>query len=97
MVIEKSKLLLGLTDNTEDALLELYREIAEEELSTVTNTFPPNLVAQMVVVKYQKKGIESVSSAQYSESRETFFLDYPTPIVNQIKALQRQNRKLKSL
>ena len=96
-VIQKAKLLLELNDSSQDALLELYKSIAEEELSSFTKDFPPNLLAQMIVYKFQKKGMEAVSSAQYSDTRETFFLDYPTPIVNQIKALQRANRKLVSL
>lgn len=96
-VIQKAKILLELNDSSQDALLELYKSIAEEELSSFTQTFPSNLLAQMVVYKYQKKGLEAISSAQYSDTRETFYLDYPTPILNQIKALQRANRKLVTL
>jgi len=96
-VIQKAKILLELNDSSQDALLELYKSIAEEELSSFTQNAPSNLLAQMVVYKFQKKGMEAVSSAQYSDTRETYYLDYPTPIVNQIKALQRATRKLLTL
>ena len=103
-VLTRSKMLLGLGDSTEsDELLTLYSEIVLEELNSFiegVETYPTNLVAQMTVYKFQRRGTEPLASADYSGSRETFINNYPFNIANQLKNLiakHGSNRRLRTL
>ena len=100
MVLEKAKKLIGLTTNEDDALLELYIEIAEEEIREAVGNvprIPETLLAQMVNIKYQRRGTESLSNSNYAGNGETFLQDYPSNIINRLERLKRSNRRLRTL
>lgn len=100
MVLEKAKKLIGLTTNEDDALLELYIEIAEEEIREAVGNVPrvpETLLAQMVNIKYQRRGTESLSNSNYAGNGETFLQDYPSYILTRIESLKKSNRRLRTL
>lgn len=100
MVLEKAKKLIGLSTNEEDALLELYIEIAEEEVREAVGNvprIPDTLLAQMVNIKYQRRGTESLSNSNYAGNGETFLQDYPSYILARIEGLKKSNRRLRTL
>ena len=98
-LLESIELLLDLVGDEYDELLEIYIEIAEEEIFDYCGdvAIPDNLIAQMVVIKYQRKGTESLSNSNYSGNGETLLKDYPTHIVNRIEQLKKKSRRLRTL
>lgn len=100
MVLEKAKKLIGLTTEEDDALLELYIEIAEEEVREAVGNvprIPDTLLAQMVNIKYQRRGTESLSNSNYAGNGETFLKEYPPYILDRIESLKKANRRLRTL
>ena len=98
-LLERIKRLLDIVGDEYNELLEIYIEIAEEEVLDYCGdvAIPDNLIAQMVVIKYQRKGTESLSNSNYSGNGETFLKDYPTHIVNRIEQLKKKSRRLRTL
>ena len=100
MVLEKAKKLIGLTTEEDDALLELYIEIAEEEVREAVGNvprIPDTLLAQMVNIKYQRRGTESLSNSNYAGNGETFLKEYPSYILDRIESLKKANKRLRTL
>ena len=93
-MLEKVKLLLGLTDNTKDDLLTLLIEQAVEEAIVYThNECVDELntsIIQMVVYKYNRIGTEGVDSEGYSGVSFQYTSDYPENIMRGLRA----NRKV---
>lgn len=99
-VILKAKQLIGLTSDTDDLLLELYYEIATEEVTSYCGELkeiPESLIAQMIMVKYQRRGTESISSSNYAGNGESYLADYPPSILNRLESLKKGNRRIKML
>lgn len=98
-LLERIKRLLDIVGNEHDELLELYVEIAEEEVLDYCGdvAIPDNLIAQMVVIKFQRRGTESLSNSNYAGNGETFLQDYPSNIINRLERLKRSNRRLRTL
>ena len=98
-LLERIKRLLDLVEDEYDELLELYIEIAEEEIIDYCGevAIPENLIAQMVVIKFQRKGTESLSNSNYAGNGETFLKDYPTNILDRLERLKKANRRLRTL
>ena len=89
-MLEKVKLLLGLTDNTKDDLLTLLIEYAVEEAIVYThNECVDELntsIIQMVVYKYNRIGTEGVDSEGYSGVNFQYTPDYPENIMRGLRA-----------
>lgn len=101
--INKAKILLGISkDFSEETneILSLLKEITEEELSFYCGEgVQPSetLMAQLVVIKYQRRGTETLISADYSASKESYINGYPSYIANQLKLLGSRGKRLKTL
>ena len=89
-MLEKVKLLLGITDNTKDDLLTLLIEQAVEEAIVYThNECVDELntsIIQMVVYKYNRIGTEGVDSEGYSGVSFQYTSDYPENIMRGLRA-----------
>ena len=89
-MLEKVKLLLGITDNAKDDLLTLLIEQAVEEAIVYThNECVDELntsIIQMVVYKYNRIGTEGVDSEGYSGVSFQYTSDYPDNIMRGLKA-----------
>lgn len=98
-LLERVKRLLDLVGDEYNELLEIYIEIAEEEIFDYCGdvAIPDNLIAQMVVIKYQRKGTESLSNSNYSGNGETFLSDYPAHIIKRLETLKKKSRRLRTL
>ena len=94
-----TKQLLGLDGDEHDSLLNLYHAIAEEEILDYCGRVevPKTLVSQMAVIKFQRKGTESLSNTNYSGNGETFLKEYPPQITRRLETLKKSNRRLRTL
>ena len=99
-LLERIKKLLGLAGSEHDELLELYIEVSEEEIIEYCGevNIPDTLVAQMVEIKYQRRGTESLANSNYSGNGEVFLPDYPPNIIRRLETLKgSKKRKLRTL
>lgn len=89
-MLEKVKVLLGLTDTTKDDLLTLLIEQAVEEAVAYThNDCVDELITtivRMVVYNYNRLGTEGLDSEGYSGVSFGYSADYPEPIIRALKA-----------
>lgn len=93
------KTLLEIEGNQHDTLLNLYSEFAEEEVLDYCGDIdiPESLIAQMVVIKFQRKGTECLANSNYAGNGETFLKDYPPYILSRLNRLKKSNRRLRTL
>ena len=99
-LLERIKKLLGLVGSEHDELLELYIEVSQEEIIEYCGEvkIPDTLVAQMVEIKYQRRGTESLSNSNYSGNGEVYLADYPPNIIRRLETLKGgKKRKLRTL
>lgn len=93
-MLDKIKVLLGLTDETKDTLLTILIEQAIEEAIDYThneeciNTINSTII-QMVVYKYNRIGTEGLDSEGYSGVSFAYTADYPESIMRALKAKRR--------
>jgi hypothetical protein len=92
--MDNIKLLLGIADTSKDALLTLLTSIAEDEVKAYCNIvdIPANLgnvIAEIVVIKYNRIGSEGIASQNFSGAAESFTDSYPASV---LAALQRYRR-----
>lgn len=89
-MLNKVKLLLGITDNSKDDLLTLLIEQATEEAITYTHQECVDelltAIQRMVVYNYNRLGTEGVDSEGYSGVSFGYSSDYPDSIMRQLKA-----------
>lgn len=89
-MIEKIKLLLGLTNNDKDDLLNILIEQAIDEATLYTHNDSLDelgtSIIQMVVYKYNRLGSEGVESEGYSGVSFNYATDYPDSIIRSLKA-----------
>ena len=89
-MIEKIKLLLGLTNNDKDEVLNILIEQAIDEATLYThNDCLAELdtsIIQMVVYKYNRLGFEGVDSEGYSGVSFNYSTDYPDSIIRSLRA-----------
>jgi len=98
IALEQAKLLLGISDNSKDAVLSLCGEIAEQDIRSISHIADFTLVdtllqARMIQVIYLQLGNEVVSSQSFSGVSETFIPEYPANILNVLRSY----RKLKTI
>lgn len=93
-MLEQIKLLLGISDNSEDILINLLIEICEEEAFAYCN-LPEyderldKIVLQMVIQSYNRLGTEGVASHSFSGVSESYIEGYS---LNIKRALNRHRR-----
>lgn len=91
------KTLLGITDNSKDQLIQLLIDQAESDFVNYTHNDSlcgaENVIAQMVVIKYNLLGTQGISSENYGGISFSYATDYPENILRQMRAF----RKLKVL
>ncbi len=89
-MLEKVKVLLGLTNNSKDDLLTILIEQAIEEAIAYThNDCVDELntsIIQMVVYKYNRLGTEGVENEGYSGVSFSYSADYPESILRGLRA-----------
>lgn len=86
-MIEKIKLLLGLTDTSKDNLIEVLIEGAVEDAVALTgNKYIqdelPNTIVKMVVYNYNRLGTEGLEQESYSGVTYNYSDGYPQDILN---------------
>lgn len=96
-MLEKVKVLLGLTDSTKDDLLNVLLEGCIEEAINYTHNNDiskfDTAIVKMVVYQYNRLGTEGVDSENYSGVSFNYSEDYPESIMRQLRAY----RKLRTL
>ena len=93
-MLNKIKLLLGITATDKDELLNLLIELCKEEAITFCHLdYYDNkldtVVINMVIEKFNRIGNEGINTVNYSGVSESFIDDYSTPIVRQLKRHRR--------
>ena len=89
-MLEKVKILLGISDDTKDDLLTLLIEQATPE--AVTNSHQDNAEAlttatsQLVVYNYNRIGTEGLDSESYTGASYSYSADYPDAIMRILKS-----------
>ena len=86
-MIEKVKLLLGLTDSSKDELIEVLIDGAVEDAVAITgNKYIqdelPNTIVKMVVYNYNRLGTEGLETESYSGVTYNYSDGYPQDILN---------------
>ena len=89
-MIDKVKLLLGLTDSSKDELIEVLIDGAVEDAVAITgNKYIqdelPNTIVKMVVYNYNRLGTEGLENESYSGITYNYLDGYPQDILNTLK------------
>ena len=89
-MLEKIKLLLGLTSNDKDELLMALIENAIEEAINYTHNDSiagyESVICNMVIYMFNRLGTEGVNAESYSGVSFTYSSDYPESILRPLKA-----------
>ena len=89
-MLEKVKLLLGITDNSKNDLLTFLIEQAIEEVMAYTHLDCVDelntTIVKIVVYNYNRLGTEGLGGEGYSGVSFNYTEDYPAPIVRALKA-----------
>lgn len=93
-MLTQIKLLLGISDNSKDELLQLLIKIAVDNVKSYCHidSIPDDLnscICKMVVVDYNKIGSEGLASENYSGAAFSYLPSYSTDIINQLKPYRR--------
>ena len=94
-MIEKIKILLGLTGNEKDNLLRVLLETAIDEAKGYCGTDTidglESTIMQMTVIKYNLMGHEGLSSESYSGASYSYMSNYPQSIISALQKKRRLN------
>ncbi|MDY3368400.1 phage head-tail connector protein [Zhenhengia yiwuensis] len=97
-MLEKIKVLLGITGTEKDALINIYIEQAQKEIEIYTQQpfeiAMESLAEQMAVEKYNRRFSEGVSSTSTSGLSTSFKDGYSKEIMLQLNQLKRRVRFL---
>ena len=89
MIIDNVKILLGLTGNDKDELLEILLAQAEEDALMITKRdrlFGMNgVLERMVVYLYNRLGTEGLNSESYSGASYNYTDGYPDDIMDMLQ------------
>ena len=105
-IIKKAKILLDMaTINDKDDLLLTLLELVDSEIAEYcglasidsANANMTNLRVQMLVIKYQRLGQETIQSHNYSGISETFLTSYPLNILTLLDSFKKNNNRLRLL
>ena len=88
-MLENIKLLLGITDDTKNALLQVLIQQAEDEVKDYTHRDDvcclTSTIERMVVYNYNRLGTEGLNSESYSGLSYNYATDYPEQILKVLK------------
>ena len=97
-MLEKIKVLLGITGTEKDALINIYIEQAQKEIEIYTQQpfeiAMESLAEQIVVEKYNKRFSEGTASTSTSGLSTSFKDGYSKEIMLQLNQLKRRVRFL---
>lgn len=92
-MLNKIKLLLGLTDDSKDELLMVLIERAEDEARVFCHRDDivglDNCIISMVVYNYNRIGTEGLKGEDYSGITFNYTEDYPDSILRTLKAFRK--------
>jgi len=93
-MLENIKLLLGITDDIKDNQLNYLINITERKVLDYCNILEvpleaESIVEELVVIRYNKLGVEGIQSESYSGISKTFISDIPSDIKTQLNAYRR--------
>lgn len=93
-MLDKIKLMLGITSNDEDELLLFLIEKAEDEARNICHrdNIMPDLehaIIDMVVYNYNRIGTEGLSKEVYSGITYDYTSDYPESIMRSLRAFRK--------
>lgn len=92
-MLNKIKMLLGITDTSKDNLLTVLIESASNEALNYTHNDDlqslEHCICSMVVYQYNRLGTEGVDSEDYSGVSFNYSTDYPENIIRQLKAYRK--------
>ena len=90
-ILDTLKTLLQISDESQDALLEVLLSQCEEEYlrRTHQSEADTSIVLEMCIEKYNKLGNEGISSMNYSGISEAYFSDYSDKVVKLIRSKTR--------
>lgn len=84
--IEKAKVLIGADDDKEEIIIALYEMAHQEFLDYCNRNDVPNsaqnVIANMIMLAYNRLGAEGLSSQNYSNVSEAYIDGYPDNIKN---------------
>lgn len=88
-MLNEIKLLLGLTENDKDELLELLIDAAIEDAIAITGNEDivddlPHTIAKMVVFNYNRLGTEGLTSESYSGVKYDYAAKYSDDILSML-------------
>ena len=89
--IDTLKTLLQISDNSQDALLEVLLDQCEEEYLRRTHQTEADspIVIEMTVERYNSLGNEGIQQMNYSGISETYFTDYSDKVVKLLRSKTR--------
>lgn len=92
--LDNVKILLGITDNSQDALLNLYLSRATNFVKNYCNIdeIPSSLdevIEDIAVIRYRLHGVEGVKSETKGSLSETYIESLPTDVINQLNCHRR--------
>ena len=91
-MIEDIKMLLGLTSDDKDELLELLIKLATQTAEHITgesdSTRLKSAIIKMVVFDYNRLGTEGLSAENYNGASFTYTDDYPAFILDDLNAIK---------
>lgn len=92
-MLKKLKLLLGITDNSQDELLRILLDYTTEEVVNYTHNNRLDVLENVIVYvacwKYNSLGTEGVDAENYSGVSFTYSNDYPDNIKKQLQAYRK--------
>lgn len=92
-MLEKLKLLLGITDNSKDKLLRILLDSTAEEVVNYTHNnrldVLTNVILYVATWKYNSMGTEGVDAENYSGVSFNYSTDYPDNIKKQLQAYRK--------
>ena len=89
--IDTLKTLLQISDNSQDALLEVLLDQCEEEYLRRTHQTVADdpIVVEMAVERHNTLGNEGITQMNYSGISETYFSDYSDKVVKLLRSKTR--------
>jgi hypothetical protein len=92
--IDNVKILLGISDNSQDDLLNLYISRAEQFVKTYCNieeipTELKSVIEDIAVFRYRMNGVENIKSESKGELSETYRDSLPQDILSQLNRYRR--------
>lgn len=93
-MLGRIKTLLGITDESKDALLNILMEdaVADALVLTAASIYDSRMdsvVSKMVCYNYNRLGQEGITSQSYSGASESYAEGYPVEILNLLKKFKK--------